>query len=60
VSSEARVILALIVLPVVAVISLGLLARAFVDAGGGHWPLWLLVLALSGGVWLYVFTTESP
>jgi uncharacterized membrane protein YhaH (DUF805 family) len=60
VSPEARVVLALIILPVVAVISLGLLARAFVDVGGSHWPFWLLVLVFSGGVWFYVFTTESP
>ena len=59
-SSESRVILALIILPVVAVISLGFLARAFVDAGGSYWPLWLLVLALSSGAWFYFFTTESP
>ena len=56
---EARVVLALIVLPVVAVISLGLLARAFVDAGGSHWGVWLVVLALSSGVWFFFFT-ESP
>jgi hypothetical protein len=60
VSSEARVVLALIVLPVVAVISLGLLARAFVDAGGGQWGVWLVVLALSSGAWFFFFTTESP
>ena len=57
---EARVVLALIVLPVVAVISLGFLARAFVDAGGSHWGVWLVVLALSSGAWFYFFTTESP
>jgi hypothetical protein len=52
--------LALIVMPVVAVISLGFLARAFVDAGGSHWGVWLVVLAFSGGVWFYVFSMESP
>jgi hypothetical protein len=60
VSPEARVVLALIVLPVVAVISLGLLARAFVDAGGSHWGVWVVVLALSSGAWLFFFTTETP
>jgi hypothetical protein len=60
VSPEARVVLALIILPVVAVISLGFLARAFVDAGGSHWGVWLLVLALSSGAWLFFFTTEVP
>jgi hypothetical protein len=54
-----RAILALLVLPVVAVISLGFLVRAFVDGGGNHWPVGALVLALSCGAWLYVFT-ETP
>jgi hypothetical protein len=59
VSSEARVVLALILLPVLAVISLGFLARAFVEAGGSHWPLWLVILALSGGTWFYI-VSETP
>jgi hypothetical protein len=46
---EGWTVLALIVLPVVAAISLGFLARAFVDAGGHYWPLWSAVLALSCG-----------
>ena len=54
-----RAILALLLLPVLAVISLGFLARAFVDGGGNQWPVWLVVLALSWGAWLYVFT-ETP
>jgi hypothetical protein len=58
-TTEGWTVLALVLLPVVAVISLGFLARAFVEAGGSHWPLWLVVLALSGGVWLYVFS-ETP
>jgi hypothetical protein len=53
-------ILALIMLPVLAVISVGFLARAFVDAGGNQWPVWALVLALSCGAWFYVFTGEAP
>ena len=53
-------ILSLVVLPVVAVSSIGFLARAFVDGGGNHWPLWILILALSGGAWFYIFTTGSP
>jgi hypothetical protein len=54
-----RAILALLLLPVLAVISIGFLARAFVDAGGNHWLLWLVVLALSAVAWLYIFT-EMP
>jgi hypothetical protein len=57
---EGWTVLALLLLPVLAVISLGFLARAFVDSGGNHWPLWLVVLALSCGAWFYVFTAETP
>jgi hypothetical protein len=55
-----RAVLALLVLPVMAVISLGFLVRAFVDGGGNHWPVWVLVLGLSGGAWLYFFATGAP
>jgi hypothetical protein len=55
-----RPILALLLLPVLAVISLGFLARALVDGGGNHWAVWALVLAASCGAWFYVFTTEAP
>ena len=57
---EGWTVLALILLPVLAVISLGFLARAFVEAGGSQWGVWLLVLALSSGAWYFFFTTESP
>jgi hypothetical protein len=36
---EGWTVLALLLLPVLAVISLGFLARAFVDGGGNHWPV---------------------
>ena len=58
-TTEGWTVLALVLLPVVAVISLGFLARAFVEAGGNHWPLWLVVLVLSGVVWFYVIT-DTP
>ena len=57
---EGWTILALILLPVLAVISVGFLARTFVDAGGSHWGLWLVVLALTCGAWFYIFTAETP
>jgi hypothetical protein len=60
VTPEGWTVLALILLPVLAVISLGFLARAFVEAGGSQWGVWLLVLALSSGAWYFFFTTESP
>jgi hypothetical protein len=46
-----------VVLPVVALTGVGFLARAFVDGGGGHWGLWLIVVAVAAGLWLYVFYT---
>ena len=57
---EGWTVLALLLLPVLAVISLGFLARAFVDGGGNHWHVWALVLAASCGAWFYVFTAEAP
>ena len=48
---------ALVVLPVVALTGVGFLVRSFVDGGGGHWALWLLVVALAAGTWLYFFFT---
>lgn len=57
---EGWTTLALVLLPVLAVISVGILARAYVDGGGNHWGMWLVVLALVCGAWLYVFTAETP
>jgi hypothetical protein len=59
-TQEGWIILALIGLPVLAVISIGVLARAFVEAGGSRWGWWALVLALTCGAWFFVFTTETP
>jgi hypothetical protein len=59
-TQEGWIILALIGLPVLAVISIGVLARAFVEAGGSRWGWWALVLALTCGAWSYIFTTETP
>jgi hypothetical protein len=60
VTPEGWAILVLVGLPLVALISLGFLVRAFVEAGGNHWLLRLLVLAFSGAVWSYFFLTEVP
>ena len=57
---EGWTILALMLLPVLAVISVGILARAYVDAGGKHWGMWLVVLAFTCGTWFFIFTTEAP
>jgi hypothetical protein len=45
----------LVVLPVLATVWLGLLARALVG-GRRRWPLWLILLVVSGGIWYYTFT----
>ena len=57
---EGWTVLALILLLILAVISIGVLARAFVEAGGSRWGWWALVLALTCGAWFFVFTTETP
>ena len=38
-------VVALVVLPVAAACSLGLLARSLINAHGELWPLWLVLLA---------------
>jgi hypothetical protein len=45
----------LVVLPVLAAVWLGLLARALVG-GVRRWPLWLILLVVSGGIWYFTFT----
>jgi hypothetical protein len=48
-------VLALGGLPVVAVACLGMLARGLVDDEMRLWGLWLVLLAFSGGSWVYIF-----
>jgi hypothetical protein len=59
-TQEGWTVLALILLPVLAVISVGILARAYVDSGGSRWGWWVLVLVLTWGAWFFVFTTDTP
>jgi hypothetical protein len=49
-------VLALVILPLVAVISLGFVVRALLDAGGNVWPLCLLILVLACVAWAYVYS----
>jgi hypothetical protein len=52
--SEEDITFAILVgLPLVAVVSLGLLARTFVAGSGWAWLLWLVVLVSCCVVWLY-------
>ena len=54
-SSESVTIIALVVMPVLAALSMGMLVRALVG-GGRSWVVWLLVLVALCAIWLYVFT----
>ena len=53
--------IALVGIPVLAALCLGMLVRALVD-GGRTWVVWLVVLAAFCALWLYVFTgpTAAP
>ena len=50
--------LALVVIPVLAALCLGMLVRALVDVDRS-WVVWLVVLAAFCALWLYLFT-EPP
>jgi hypothetical protein len=48
-------ILALVVLPVAVACWLGLFLRSLImERGGGPWGAWLVLLAVSSAVWLYL------
>ncbi len=55
VSSNSVTMIALVCMPVLAALCLGMVVRSFVDSGRS-WVLWLLVLAGICAIWLYVFT----
>jgi hypothetical protein len=61
VSSQDVTMIALVGIPVLAALCLGMLVRALVD-GGKTWVVWLVVLAAFCALWLYVFTgpTAAP
>ena len=52
---SAGAVLALGGLPVVAAACLGMLVRGLVDDEMRLWGLWLVLLVLTCGLWLYVF-----
>ena len=54
-SSESVTIIALVGMPVLVALCLGMVVRALID-GGRSWVVWLLVLAALCAIWLYVFT----
>jgi hypothetical protein len=55
VSSEVWPLLALVVLPLLAVVCLGMLSRAFADGGGYHWGIWAVGFVVFCGLWVLVY-----
>jgi hypothetical protein len=53
-------VLALVVLPVAAACWLGLLLRSLMDAHGELWSLWLVLLAASTALWIYLAVALVP
>jgi hypothetical protein len=54
--SEGDLLLwALVVLPVPATVSLGMLARAFVAGGGGYWVVWGILLVALCVMWVLAY-----
>ena len=54
-SSNSVTMIALVGIPVLAALCLGMLVRSLVDSGRS-WVVWLVVLAAFCAIWLYVFT----
>ena len=52
-------IVALVVLPVAAACWLGLFLRSML-MGGGLWGAWLVLLAVSSALWVYLFLEVVP
>ena len=53
--SEVWPLVALLVLPLLAVVCLGMLMRTYVEGGGYHWGLWAFFFVLLCGVWVLLF-----
>ncbi len=53
-------ILALVVVPVAAACWLGLLLRSLMDEHGRLWSLWLVLLAASTALWVYLLVELVP
>ncbi len=51
----------LVVLPVAAACWLGLFLRSLlIERGGGPWGAWLVLLAVSSALWVYMFVEIVP
>jgi hypothetical protein len=53
-------VLALVVLPVAAACWLGLFVRSLINANGGLWDLWLVLLAATTALWIYLAVELVP
>ncbi len=53
-------LLALVVLPVAAACWLGLFLQSLTNAYGGLWSLWLVLLAATTALWVYLFVELVP
>ena len=53
-------VLALVVLPVAAACWLGLSLRSLLNAHGALWSLWLVLLASTTGLWVYLLAGLVP
>ncbi len=53
-------IVALVVLPVAAACWLGLFVRSLISASGELWALWLVLLAATTALWVYLAVELVP
>ena len=53
-------ILALVILPVAAACSLGLFIQSLINTHGALWSLWLVLLAATTALWVYLFVEMVP
>ena len=53
-------LLAFLALPVAAVCCLGMLAQSLMKRHGKLWGAWLVLMAASSAVWVYLFVEVAP
>ena len=53
-------LLAFLALPVAAVCCLGMLAQSLMKRQGKLWGAWLVLMATSSAVWVYLFVGVAP
>ena len=53
-------LLAFVALPLAAVCCLGMLAQSLMKRHGKLWGVWLVLMAASSAVWVYLFVEVAP